>query len=385
MYACTRISGILLAREDIHHEKSPPRRHQRLPRLGNDLAGCVNDTANLRGLLIEGVRIRDRGNTCDSPTSGPRGMPSWMALPDLVATASGGDTLVFHYSGHGSQVPDENEDEGSDRMDEVICPRDFSWDGCWISDDDLSEVFARLPKDVHLEVLLDCCHSGTGTREIALGKRRAAAVGGTRGSAQREPDRHGCGSCRRRPACRARIGAAARGSREAARVGMMVKTKPRGLNHVLWAACRSGPVFGGCGHRREPERGVHVVLLRRGEDSRQRSARGPACSRRSARVSRPTDSTSRRSSSAVARRPVTLARRAKRCCRRRGRTVEDCGTSARGDGGGGSRTRVLKRRPRTSTGLSARWYLDGQFGRRRSAGRQSLRLVSPRAHRPSRG
>jgi hypothetical protein len=207
------------------------------PGAGNDLAGCVNDTANVRGLLIEqfgfesaGIRvITDKRATRDAILDG---------LAEMVSTASGGDTLVFHYSGHGSQVPDTNEDERSDRMDEVICPRDFSWDGCWIADDDLSEVFARLEKNVHLEVLLDCCHSGTGTREISLGARAAGVSAGLAGALSGRPRMARVRFLPPPVPSAVRIGAAARGSREAARVGMMVKTKPRGLNHVLWAACR---------------------------------------------------------------------------------------------------------------------------------------------------
>jgi metacaspase-1 len=37
----------------------------------------------------------------------------------------------------------------------------------YIVDDDLNTVFSKLPAGVHLEVLLDSCHSGTGTRESA--------------------------------------------------------------------------------------------------------------------------------------------------------------------------------------------------------------------------
>ncbi|MEI6262419.1 MAG: hypothetical protein WCR46_21280 [Deltaproteobacteria bacterium] len=37
----------------------------------------------------------------------------------------------------------------------------------FIVDDDLNVVFSTLPVGVHLEVLLDSCHSGTGTREAA--------------------------------------------------------------------------------------------------------------------------------------------------------------------------------------------------------------------------
>jgi hypothetical protein len=207
------------------------------PGTSNDLAGCVNDTANLRGLLIEefgfesaGIRvIIDRRATRDAIFEG---------LTDMVSTASGGDTLVFHYSGHGSQVPDEDDDEKSDQLDEIICPRDFSWDGCWISDDDLSGIFAGLAKDVHLEVILDCCHSGTGTREIALGKAARGVSAGLGGAFQDKPRLARVRFLPPPASMAAKLGVAARGSRGTARIGMMAKARPRGINHVLWAACR---------------------------------------------------------------------------------------------------------------------------------------------------
>ena len=43
----------------------------------------------------------------------------------------------------------------------------MDWDGTYIVDDDLKNIFSKLPAGVHLEVLLDSCHSGTGTREAA--------------------------------------------------------------------------------------------------------------------------------------------------------------------------------------------------------------------------
>ena len=208
------------------------------PGSGNDLRGCVNDTENLRSLLTKefgfesaGIRtLTDRRATKEAILDG---------LSDLVAKAAGGDTLLVHYSGHGSQVPDEDGDERSDRKDEVICPRDFSWDGCWISDDDLSDVFSGLAKDVHLEVLLDCCHSGTGTRETALGSRATGVSAGVT-AALRGPPRTARVRFLPPPSSLApRLGTAARVSREPARIGTMLKARPRGLNHVLWAACRA--------------------------------------------------------------------------------------------------------------------------------------------------
>jgi len=208
------------------------------PGSGNDLAGCVNDTANIKDLLARefgfdpaSIRVlTDARATRDAIMDG---------LEAMVARASDGDTLVFHYSGHGSQVPDQDGDERSDRLDEVLCPRDFTWEGCWIRDDDLSEVFSRLPKGVHLEVLLDSCHSGTGTREIALGRRAAPLEAGIAAplSAHRRTAR--IRFLQPPPRVVERFGAAMRSAVPASRIGTLVRAKPRGLNHVLWAACQS--------------------------------------------------------------------------------------------------------------------------------------------------
>ena len=47
----------------------------------------------------------------------------------------------------------------------IRCPHDMDWDGIYIVDDELDAFFGRLPTGINLEILLDCCHSGTGTRE----------------------------------------------------------------------------------------------------------------------------------------------------------------------------------------------------------------------------
>ncbi|MFH0724751.1 MAG: hypothetical protein V2B19_00090 [Pseudomonadota bacterium] len=41
----------------------------------------------------------------------------------------------------------------------------MDWDGTYIVDDGLEKIFSVLPAGVRLEVLLDACHFGTGTRE----------------------------------------------------------------------------------------------------------------------------------------------------------------------------------------------------------------------------
>jgi hypothetical protein len=69
--------------------------------------------------------------------------------------------LVFHYSGHGSNTRDFNNDE-ADRRDETICPVDYASHGD-VKDDELKIMLVdSLPSNAKLFCLMDCCHSGTG-------------------------------------------------------------------------------------------------------------------------------------------------------------------------------------------------------------------------------
>lgn len=88
--------------------------------------------------------------------------------------------IVFHYSGHGSQVEDKNGDE-ADGLDETIVPvnsRDPEEKNFDITDDELDELFDELSRFTpNTTFTLDSCHSGSATRgltarEVAQDKRR---------------------------------------------------------------------------------------------------------------------------------------------------------------------------------------------------------------------
>lgn len=83
----------------------------------------------------------------------------------LVRGSQPGDTLYFHFSGHGSQVPvnDRTASYEPDGLDEIICNIDLDWDRP-IRDDDLGNMFANLPQGVKTTVVLDSCHSGHGLK-----------------------------------------------------------------------------------------------------------------------------------------------------------------------------------------------------------------------------
>lgn len=132
---------------------------------GSDLNGCVNDVTNMRDILLKyfGFTTKEIRLLVDERATKVNIMTR---LKWLISGAKAGDRLLFHYSGHGSQIVDRDGDELLDKMDEIICPHDMDWDGNFISDDDLRALFTNLPKGVNLEVVLDSCHSGTGTREM---------------------------------------------------------------------------------------------------------------------------------------------------------------------------------------------------------------------------
>jgi hypothetical protein len=131
---------------------------------GPDLRGCVNDAINMANSLVicgfppAGIRL------CTNAGATKAGILN--GLTWLISGAKAGDSLVFFYSGHGSQVTDTSGDE-PDRQDEILCPHDLNWaTRTYITDDLLRAIFSRLPQGVNLEVVLDSCHSGTATRNL---------------------------------------------------------------------------------------------------------------------------------------------------------------------------------------------------------------------------
>jgi hypothetical protein len=198
---------------------------------GPDLRGCVND-------------VRDMANTLNALGIVPARPANMRIITDARATRTNiiaglkwlvsglkrGDVAVFHYSGHGSQLPDLSGEE-ADRKDETICPHDYATAGM-IKDDDLRAVFSALPAGANLDVILDSCHSGTGTRELEI----LAEAPALESIAYRyvEP-----------PLDDAFFLDVVDSNPEAKRRGLLKGTATEreavivpGLNHVLWGGCR---------------------------------------------------------------------------------------------------------------------------------------------------
>ena len=109
----------------------------------SDLRGCINDVTNMRNILKTylGFKNEDIRVLVDRRASKANILHR---LRLMVDEAKAGDFLVFHFSGHGSQIRDRDGDELRDQMDELICPWDMNWDNGFITDDMLYEIFSQL-------------------------------------------------------------------------------------------------------------------------------------------------------------------------------------------------------------------------------------------------
>lgn len=138
--------------------------------LPNDsLRGCLNDVADLQDVLVSrNVCDTDRILTLCDREATRQALLNGLAW--LLSDATAGDVRLFHFAGHGTQVPDAHGDE-TDGADEVLVTTDHNWSNP-LSDDDLCSVFSQIPDGVHFCMIADCCHSGTIQR--ALWDRRAA-------------------------------------------------------------------------------------------------------------------------------------------------------------------------------------------------------------------
>ncbi|RME58801.1 MAG: caspase family protein, partial [Caldilineae bacterium] len=155
----------------------------------SDLRGCVNDAkamaAFLRarlGVPADHMRVL-LSETEDAP---PETLPTRANILAgwewLLSQAESGDQVFFHYSGHGSQAPTVDPPSEPDGYDETLVPydsRETGPDGQPVYDilDKELKTYIDLveAKGALVTVFLDCCHSGSGTRDPDVPVRKTRA------------------------------------------------------------------------------------------------------------------------------------------------------------------------------------------------------------------
>jgi hypothetical protein len=136
-----------------------------------DLRGAVNDV-ELMARLLETRLGFDRRNIRVLADGQASREAILAAIDELVAAAQEGDSVYFHFSGHGSQRRDRNGEE-ADGWDETIVAWDSRTPGVPdITDDELDARFARL-RTPNAVLVFDSCHSGTVTRSLSEVKPRS--------------------------------------------------------------------------------------------------------------------------------------------------------------------------------------------------------------------
>ncbi|KAG8368660.1 hypothetical protein BUALT_Bualt15G0068800 [Buddleja alternifolia] len=129
------------------------------------LDGTVNDVKSMRYFLTQRLGFPSESILTlteeeSDPSLIPTGNNIRKALKWLVQGCQSGDSLVFHYSGHGSQQLDFNRDE-VDGYDEIIWPVDYQTEGTILDDEINATIVRPLPRGATLHAIIDACHSGT--------------------------------------------------------------------------------------------------------------------------------------------------------------------------------------------------------------------------------
>lgn len=133
----------------------------------SNLAGCKNDVNRIHSFLQERLGdnykpllLADEEATKENIIAG---------FENHLSEAKADDAILFYYSGHGSQAmtPMEFWHIESDRLDETIVCHDSRLPGkSDLADKELAWLISDLAQTgAHITAIMDCCHSGSGTRD----------------------------------------------------------------------------------------------------------------------------------------------------------------------------------------------------------------------------
>lgn len=142
----------------------------------NTLRGCANDVEAMRVFLMNQMHVPDGQIKVLLNEGATRQAILDTFKSHLIENPQiqRGDQLLFHYSGHGSRMrsADPNEPDG---WDETLVAHDSRMPGIYdIPDKTIAALLDQLaaaksqadaPGD-NITVILDCCHSGSGTRAV---------------------------------------------------------------------------------------------------------------------------------------------------------------------------------------------------------------------------
>jgi Caspase domain len=142
-----------------------------------NLSGCINDVEAIRIYLMNqlGVpenQIRTLTNQAATRANILQAFQEFLIDNSDIQPES---QTFFHYSGHGSQMSNPKEPDG---QNETLVPHDSRAPGVYdIPDKTIGALLDKLAqsKGNNITVILDSCHSGTGTRDPNLAQTRSVS------------------------------------------------------------------------------------------------------------------------------------------------------------------------------------------------------------------
>ncbi len=143
----------------------------------SNLRGCVNDVENIEKYLLKRFDNPDIKTLKDQQATYQNIIQTFRS--HLTAKATKDDVVFFHYSGHGAREIAATEfkpffPEG--REETLVCYDSRKPGGHDLADKELAVLINEVAQTgAHVVISLDCCHSGSGTRntdDIYLGATR---------------------------------------------------------------------------------------------------------------------------------------------------------------------------------------------------------------------
>ena len=135
----------------------------------NGLRGCLNDVAAFEEIL----KLRVPAGTLRLETLRDRQATRAAVIARFqqhLGLAGPDDVALFYYAGHGSQerAPEPFWVAEPDHLNETLVLWDSREEGQWdLADKELNGLIGAVAaKGAHVAVILDCCHSGSGTRAL---------------------------------------------------------------------------------------------------------------------------------------------------------------------------------------------------------------------------
>jgi len=128
----------------------------------NRLNGCIDDIVDIKRVLMEQYQYHEENivmlrDDVEAREKQPTCANMLHELENIVSKSGPDDEIWIHYSGHGSQIPDQFTFKES-KLDDIIVPMDYQTGG-FICDAQLYSFIRKIKCRAIL--IFDCCHSGT--------------------------------------------------------------------------------------------------------------------------------------------------------------------------------------------------------------------------------